>query len=165
MATVKCTCTHCNNEFTFDSARVNRPICPYCGNEIEMNANVPPFYGARNEGSAGNSGYQAYGDKYADSRTRERDRNIGVFEEGDSGKSRGVAGLLALLGGTLGLHYFYLGKTTAGIIFLLVSILSCGFLALLVGLASIVQAIMFFSMPQSEFENKFVYTRSSFPLF
>lgn len=36
-----------------------------------------------------------------------------VFSPGPSGKSRGVAALLAIFLGSLGIQYFYLGKNTA----------------------------------------------------
>ncbi|MDE7237726.1 MAG: TM2 domain-containing protein, partial [Paramuribaculum sp.] len=42
--------------------------------------------------------------------------NGSAFDAGPSGRSRGVAGLLAIFLGSLGIQYFYLGKTQAGII-------------------------------------------------
>ena len=41
-------------------------------------------------------------------------------------KDRLVAGLLGIFLGTLGIHYFYLGKTTAGVISLILGLCSCG---------------------------------------
>ena len=49
-----------------------------------------------------------------------------VFSAGPSGRSRGVAALLAIFLGSLGIQYFYLGKSTAGIISLIVSLCTCG---------------------------------------
>lgn len=41
-------------------------------------------------------------------------------------KSRAVAGVLGILGGTIGLHNFYLGNSQRGLIQLLVTFLTCG---------------------------------------
>ncbi len=87
--------------------------------------------------------------------------NIGPFDEGPTGKSRGVAGLLAIFLGTLGIQYFYLGKTTAGILAIVLSLVSCGALSIL----WLIQGIMMIAMSESEFERKFIYSASSFPLF
>lgn len=90
---------------------------------------------------------------------------IGVFENGPSGKSRGVAALLAIFLGCLGIHYFYLGKNTAGIVFLLVTICSCGTIGTIIGLITLIQGIIMLTMTQDDFEKKYVDSLSSFPLF
>lgn len=84
-----------------------------------------------------------------------------VFTAGPSGKSRGVAALLAIFIGTLGIQYFYLGKTTAGIIAIIVSLVTCG----LFGIIWLIQGILIFTMSQADFERKYVYSTSTFPLF
>jgi TM2 domain-containing membrane protein YozV len=88
-----------------------------------------------------------------------------VFSNGPSGKSRGVAGLLALFLGAVGLHYFYLNKTSAGVLFLVATLLSCGILGVVTQIVSIIQGVLFFTSTQEEFERKWVYTPSNFPLF
>lgn len=88
-------------------------------------------------------------------------RPPGVFDEGPSGKSRGVAGLLAILLGTLGVHYFYVGKVGGGLICILLSIITCG----IWGIVALIQGIMLLTMTQEEFERKWVYSQSTFPLF
>ena len=59
-----------------------------------------------------------------------------------SGKSKVAAGILALLIGTLGIHNFYLGYTGKGLIQLLGSLLSCGFLALPIAIWAFVEGIL-----------------------
>ena len=86
-----------------------------------------------------------------------------VFESGPSGRSRGVAALLAILLGYLGIHYFYLGKNTAGIICLVLSIFSCGIAATLLSVMGIIQGILMFTMSEEAFEERYVYTESTFP--
>lgn len=77
------------------------------------------------------------------------------------GKSRGVAALLAIFLGGLGIHYFYLGKTTAGIVTLLLSLVSC----LIWYWIMVIQGILMLVMNNYDFDRKYVYTQNSFPLF
>ena len=81
----------------------------------------------------------------------------GVFDNGPSGKSRGLAGLFAILLGTLGIHYFYVGKTTAGIVCL--GICSCG----LINILTLIQGILMLTMTEAEFERRYVYSTSTIP--
>lgn len=84
-----------------------------------------------------------------------------AFATDAAGKSRGVAALLAIFLGSLGIHYFYLGKTTAGIVTLLLSLVSCS----IWGVVMLIQGILMLVMTNAEFDRKYVYTPSSFPLF
>lgn len=56
-------------------------------------------------------------------------------------KSRVVYILLALFLGGLGIHNFYAGYTTKGVIQLLISLLSLGFLSLIVWIWCIIEII------------------------
>ena len=89
----------------------------------------------------------------------------GIFDDGPSGKSRGVAALLAIFLGTFGAHYFYIGKTTPGVVFLLVSLFSCGTVAWIIAIISLIQGIKMLTMTEEAFEEKYVNTPSSFPVF
>ncbi len=71
-----------------------------------------------------------------------------------------MTALLAILLGWLGIHYFYIGKTTGGIVFLLLTVISCGSIPALLGL---IQGIMMLCMTNQEFENRYLLTTSSFP--
>ena len=86
---------------------------------------------------------------------------IGVFDSGHSGKSRGIAGILAILLGTLGIHYFYLGKTSGGLICILLSLVTCG----IWGIITLIQGIIMMTMKQDDFERKYVNTDKTLPLF
>ena len=57
-------------------------------------------------------------------------------------KSKLVAGLLGILVGSLGIHNFYLGYTGKAIAQLLMSVLSCGFLAIASQIWGIIEGIM-----------------------
>lgn len=87
--------------------------------------------------------------------------NIGPFDEGPTGRSRGIAGLLAIFLGYLGIQYFYLGRTNAGIIAILISLVTCGSASII----WFIQGILMIVMSESEFERKFIYSPSTFPLF
>lgn len=91
--------------------------------------------------------------------TYQQPNQRGVFDNGPSGKSRGLAGLFAILLGTLGIHYFYVGKTTAGIICLVLGICSCG----LINILTLIQGILMLTMTEEEFERRYVYSTSTIP--
>ena len=141
-------CPECGKQYSTQE-KVNRVKCPYCGAET----NVSYSDQEENRWDQFNRQQRAY--ESIDS----------VFNNGPSGKSRGIAGLLAILMGWCGLHYFYIGKTNAGILFLIVAILSCGILASVTTIVSIIQGVLFFTSTQEEFESKWVYSSSNFPLF
>lgn len=90
----------------------------------------------------------------------------GVFDEGKSGRSRGVAALLAFFVGSLGAQYFYLGKIGAGVLVLVLNILFCWTLIvpIVFGILFLIQTIMLFTMSHEQFEEKMVNTPSFMPL-
>lgn len=84
-----------------------------------------------------------------------------VFAFDRYGKSRGVCALLAIFLGGFGVQYFYLGKTTAGIIALIGTCVLCGIPRIL----WFIQGILMFVMSPEDFERKYEATTSTFPLF
>ncbi len=71
-------------------------------------------------------------------------------------KSKTTAGLLAIFLGGLGIHKFYLGYTTSGIIMLLVSLLSLGILAGVIGIIALIEGIMYLTKSDAEFDATYV---------
>ena len=71
-------------------------------------------------------------------------------------KSRTVAGLLAIFLGYLGIHKFYLGYTTEGVIMLLVSLLSGGILGLIVWVVAVIEGITYLTRSDAEFESTYL---------
>lgn len=138
-------CPECGKQYSTQE-RVSRVKCPYCGAETNVSY------------SEQQSQWQQFGNQATSAMDS-------VFNNGPSGKSRGIAGLLAILMGWCGLHYFYIGKTSAGVLFLLIAILSCGILATITTIVSIIQGVLFFTSTQEEFESKWVNSPSNFPLF
>ena len=139
-------CPECGKQYSTQE-KVNRVKCPYCGAETNVS------YSDQQQ-----TQWQQFGSQASNAIDS-------VFNNGPSGKSRGIAGLLALFLGCVGLHYFYLNKTNAGVVFLIASLLSCGVLAVVTQIVSIIQAVLFFTSTQEEFELKWVNTPNNFPLF
>lgn len=76
-------------------------------------------------------------------------------------KDKTATGLFAIFLGSLGIQYFYLGKVTGGIITIVLSLITCGVWSIV----TLIQGILMLTMTQAEFERKYVYTQSDFPLF
>ena len=67
-----------------------------------------------------------------------------------------VAGILGILLGGLGIHKFYLGYTTAGIIMLVVSIVSCGFVAPIISIIGLIEGILYLPNSDEEFYRTYI---------
>ena len=135
-------CPNCKSEFT-TAGQQPSVRCPYCGNTFQTAYGSQPYGQQVPPAGSGND----------------------IFTPGRSGKSRGVAGLLAIFLGYLGVHYFYLGKTTPGLVFLLVSLLSCGTVAVIPAILSIIHGIIMLAGTQADFDRKYDNPAVSFPMF
>ena len=69
----------------------------------------------------------------------------------DVANKKMVAGLLAILIGAFGVHKFVLGYQNAGLIMLLVSVLTCGAGAAVMGPISVVEGILYLTKSDEEF--------------
>ena len=67
-----------------------------------------------------------------------------------------AAGICGILVGTFGVHKFIMGYQTEGIIMLLVSLLSCGMLAIVMQIIGIVEGIMYLTKSDEEFVRTYV---------
>jgi TM2 domain-containing membrane protein YozV len=67
-----------------------------------------------------------------------------------------VAGILGIVLGSLGIHKFYLGYTTAGIIMLLITVLSKGYGASVMGLIGLIEGIIYLTKSDSDFYNTYI---------
>jgi TM2 domain-containing membrane protein YozV len=75
------------------------------------------------------------------------------------GDKKMVAGILAILLGSLGVHKFILGYTTEGVIMLLVSVLSCGMLAVIPSVIGIIEGIMYLTKSDEEFVRTYIQSK------
>jgi TM2 domain-containing membrane protein YozV len=75
------------------------------------------------------------------------------------GKEKMIAGILGILLGGLGIHHFYLGSNTAGIILLAVGIvlgtITCGVGYGLAALVGLVEGIMLLIMSDEDFNKRY----------
>ena len=71
-----------------------------------------------------------------------------------------VAGVLAIVLGFLGIHKFYLGYTTAGIIMLVISLaagwFTCGIGASVMGVIGLIEGIIYLTKTDEEFVATYV---------
>ncbi len=67
-----------------------------------------------------------------------------------------AAGICGIVLGSLGIHKFILGYTGPGLIMLLVSILSCGILASVMGLIGLIEGIVYLTKSDAEFVRVYV---------
>ena len=72
-------------------------------------------------------------------------------EMAEANSKKITAGICDLLCGGLGVHKFILGFTTAGVIMLLVSLLTCGIGAVVMHVISIVEGITYLTKTDEEF--------------
>lgn len=120
--------------------------CPECGNTVSDQATSCPHCGKPLNAfsQTGNNNSAGTNNSYSGT---------------PSGKDRVTAGILAILIGSLGVHYFYLGKTMPGIVFLLFCCTG------IPSVLALIQGILMLTMTDEQFDQKYVSTESSFPLF
>lgn len=80
---------------------------------------------------------------------------------GTDSKDKTTAALLAILLGGFGIQYFYLGKTTAGILTIVITFCSC----LIWQIIMLIQGIMMLTMSEEDFRVKYIDTDKTFPIF
>jgi len=67
------------------------------------------------------------------------------------GKDKMVAGLLGIFLGAWGIHHFYLGSTTAGVVEIALTIVTCG----VGGILGFIEGILLLVMDDAKFNAKF----------
>lgn len=67
-------------------------------------------------------------------------------------KSKMVAGLLGIFLGSFGIHKFYLGYTTEGVIMLLVTLLSGGTLSFIMWIIGLIEGIIYLTKSDDDFQ-------------
>ncbi len=88
-------------------------------------------------------------------------RGAAAAETGVSNKDRVVCGVLAMLLGSFGAQYFYLNKIGGALICIALTLVTCGAWSII----SFVQGILMLTMTPMQFEEKYVYSQSTFPIF
>ena len=75
------------------------------------------------------------------------------------GDKKIVTGIVAILLGAFGIHKFLLGYTTEGIIMLVISVVSCGLLAIVPSVIGIIEGIMYLTKSDEEFVRTYIQGR------
>jgi TM2 domain-containing membrane protein YozV len=70
-----------------------------------------------------------------------------------------IAGVLAILLGSLGIHKFVLGYTNEGLIMLLVTLLTCGFAGTIMWIIGLIEGILYLTKTDEEFVETYVYNK------
>lgn len=75
------------------------------------------------------------------------------------GDKKILAGILAIVVGSLGVHKFILGYTTEGLIMLLCTVLTCGILGVAMSVVGIVEGIMYLTKSDEDFVRTYIQGR------
>lgn len=67
-----------------------------------------------------------------------------------------TAGICGILLGGLGIHKFIIGQSTAGIIMLLVTLLTCGVGGTVMGIIGLVEGIMYLTKSDEDFVREYI---------
>jgi TM2 domain-containing membrane protein YozV/RNA polymerase subunit RPABC4/transcription elongation factor Spt4 len=136
-------CKECGMQIS-DSATV----CPHCGAPVikdvycsKCGTKVP-----ENIGTCPNCGNKIVTEQTQDNHLQQ---------------DRIVTGVLAILLGGLGIQYFYLGKISAGILSILITICTCGGWEII----AIIQGIIMLTMSDQDFVTRYKDPSKSFPVF
>jgi TM2 domain-containing membrane protein YozV len=97
-------------------------FCPNCGNEVNEN--------------------QAVCLKCGVSLSNQQNNNYNNVNTNPNAKSKIAAGLLGIFLGSLGIHNFYLGYTGKAVAQLLITLLSCGILAVVSEIWGLIEGIL-----------------------
>lgn len=74
----------------------------------------------------------------------------------DVGNTKLAAGLCGIFIGGLGIHKFVLGMTGPGLVMLLVTVLTCGFGGMVMGVIGLIEGIIYLTRPDEEFYRLYI---------
>ncbi|HEY1683748.1 MAG TPA: NINE protein [Tepidisphaeraceae bacterium] len=77
----------------------------------------------------------------------------------DANSKKIAAGVCGILLGSLGIHKFILGYTDAGLIMLLVTLLSCGIAAPVMHIIGLIEGIIYLTKSDEEFYHTYILNR------
>ena len=131
-------CKECGNKFKNEKA----VVCVHCGTNKGQGNNYCSECGTEVKNKEGAEVCLNCGCKLKNSKINISNSLKGSNGTGKPiGNSKVVAGISAILLGAIGIHNFYLGYTNKAIAQLLISILSCGILAIVSSVWGLVEGI------------------------
>jgi TM2 domain-containing membrane protein YozV len=119
-------------------------ICPHCGVRLQEPPN--PYPGQQYPGQQ-YPGQQYPEPQYPAPVDPALQRAVG---------NKTVAGICGILIGALGIHKFLLGFTNAGVVMLLVTLLTCGFGAMPMAIIGLIEGIIYLTKSDQEFYQIYV---------
>ena len=117
-------------------------VCIKCGTGVALTQNRPGGTAARGTASQGYDSRSYGGPGYGGS-------------GGGEPKSKITAGILALLLGGIGVHKFYMGSWGWGLVFVAAVLLTGGFGGIATSICGLVEGILYLTMPQEQFDEKY----------
>jgi TM2 domain-containing membrane protein YozV len=131
-------------DFDEDDERAARPsastkYCVECGEKIRLRAAVCPKCGVE----------QPALDEYDSRRSSNR-------RDSEASGNKIAAGICGILLGSLGIHKFIIGRTVPGIIMLLVTVITCGFGGIVMGIIGLIEGIIYLSKSDRDFYRIYV---------
>ncbi len=123
------------------------PVCPNCG--VQQQGPAAPYPGQQypNQPYPGQYPNQPYPGQYPAPVDPAYQQAVG---------NKIAAGLCGILIGAFGIHKFLLGFTNAGVVMLLVSLLTCGFGAIPMGIIGLIEGIIYLTKSDQEFYQIYV---------
>ena len=82
--------------------------------------------------------------------------SVAPYNQQEASSKKILAGILGIVIGGLGIHKFVLGYTTAGVIMLLVTVLTCGFGGIVMGVIGLVEGIMYLTKSDEDFYHTYM---------
>jgi TM2 domain-containing membrane protein YozV len=94
-------------------------------------------------------------------RALDLDRPPSVGVSGDISNRQLAIGLAAIVAGSLGIHKFILGQSTAGLIMLLVTVVSCTFAMPVMMVIGMYEGVLYLRMSNEEFCQTYIVNRKA----
>jgi len=113
-------------------------FCHACGQVIDARAEICPHCGVRQVMPAAPLG------------------NADRPELRDANSKKLAAGICGILIGYLGIHKFILGMNTAGIIMLLLTVLTCGIAGVVMAIVGIIEGVIYLTKSDEEFYQTYI---------
>jgi TM2 domain-containing membrane protein YozV len=117
-------------------------FCHACGQSIDARAEICPHCGVR----------QAFGPATPSPAFSGAD----TPELRDAGSKKLAAGICAILIGALGIHKFIIGATNAGIITIIVTLVTCGVGGAVMAIIGIIEGVIYLTRSDEEFYQTYV---------